>query len=220
MGKGGIPSVPSFTVPAFMVLTLTVPSSTVPEFHVTDGQSTKTLGVKCMSTLSPILVLPSMFPAPTPYPNVICSINSVTCCNLEEAKRKFANNVRPCVERNPPCRDGSIVQGSQVSPPRVYEVIVSVPLFFSLFSTRIRFAVRKYHGLGPAVDRPIDGVESRFSCSPLPYREYQPVSKFRANSTKVLSRKNMVPSFEVTEHKESCMPSLSGQKGCAQDAKP
>jgi len=110
-------------------------------------------------------------------------------------------NVRPCVERNPPCRDESIVQGSQVSPPRAYEVIISVPLLFSLFSTRIRFATRKYHGLRPAVDRPVHGVESRFSCSPLLYREYRPVFKVRANSTKVLSQKNMVPSFEDTGHK-------------------
>lgn len=68
VGRGGIPSVPSFTVPAFMVLTLTVLTSTVPEFHVTDSQNTKTLGVKRMPTLPPILVLPSMFPAPTPGP--------------------------------------------------------------------------------------------------------------------------------------------------------
>jgi hypothetical protein len=31
-------------------------------------------------------------------------------------------------------------------------------------------------------------------------------------SKKVLSRKNMAPSFEVSEHKETCVPGLSGQK--------
>jgi hypothetical protein len=91
--------------------------------------------------------------------------------------------------------------------------MVSVLLFFSHFSTRIRFAVRKYCSLGNTVDRPIDGVESRFSYSPLLYHEYRPVSKFRANSMKVLSRKNIFPSFEDIEYKETCIPSLSGQRG-------
>jgi hypothetical protein len=75
--------------------------------------------------------------------------------------------------------------------------------------------VRKYRGLGHAVDHPVDGVESRFSCSPLLYYDYRPVSKFRANPTKILSRKNMFPSFEDTEHKETYMPSLSRQRGGA-----
>jgi hypothetical protein len=122
-------------------------------------------------------------------------------------------NVRPCVERNPPCRDESIVQGSQISPSREYEVMVSGSLFFSCFSTRIRFAVRKYHGCGHAVDRPVDSVDRRFSCSPLLYHGYWPVSEFRYRGTKLLSGKNMAPRFEDTEHKETCMPSLSGQSG-------
>jgi hypothetical protein len=86
-------------------------------------------------------------------------------------------------------------------------------LFVSYLSTRIRFVVRKYRSVGHAVDPSVDGVESRFSCSPLLYHEYRPVSKFRGNSTTVLSRKNMFPSFEDTEHKETCMPSLSGERG-------
>jgi hypothetical protein len=34
------------------------------------------------------------------------------------------------------------------------------------FSIMIRFAVRKYPGLCHAVDRPVDGAESCFNCSP------------------------------------------------------
>jgi hypothetical protein len=120
---------------------------------------------------------------------------------------------RPWVERKTPCRDESIVWGSQVSPSQVYEVMVSVPLFFSRFSTSILVALRKYRGLGHAVDGPVDGVESRFSCSPLLYHECRPVSKFRANSTKILLRKNIVPSFEDTEYKETYTPRLSRQRG-------
>jgi hypothetical protein len=48
----------------------------------------------------------------------------------------------------------------------------------------------------------INSVESCFSCSPLPYYNYQPVSKFQGYSTKVLLRENMTPSFEDIEHKE------------------
>ena len=60
--------------------------------------------------------------------------------------------------------------------------------------------MRKYHGLDHAFDRPVHGVESRFSYSPLLCHEYRPVSKFRANSTKGLTIKNKFPSFEDTEH--------------------
>ncbi len=128
-------------------------------------------------------------------------------------------NVPPWVERNPRCRDKSIVYGTQISPSRAYIVIVSVPLFFSRFSTWIRFAVRKYRGCGHAVDRPVDGVESRFGCSPLLYHDYRPVSSFRGHDTKVLSEKNISPSFEDTEHKETCVPSLSGQRGGTKNVK-
>ncbi|KAI9772322.1 MAG: hypothetical protein M1840_001071 [Geoglossum simile] len=38
------------------------------------------------------------------------------------------------------------------------------------------------------------------------YHEYRPVFEFRANGMKVLSGKNMVLSFEDTEHKETCIP--------------
>ena len=86
-----------------------------------------------------------------------------------------------------------------------------MPLFFSRFSTRIRCAVRKYCGSGHAIHRPVDGVESRFSCSPLLYHDYLPVFEFRGHSTKVLSRKNIAPSFEDTEHNKTYMLSLSGE---------
>jgi hypothetical protein len=50
--------------------------------------------------------------------------------------------------------------------------MVNVLLFFSRFSTMIRFAVRKYRGSSHAIDRPVDGVESRFGYSPLLYYDY------------------------------------------------
>jgi hypothetical protein len=88
--------------------------------------------------------------------------------------------------------------------------MVIVPLFFNHFSTRIRFVVTKYCGGGYAIDRPVDGVDRRFSCSPLLYHGYWPVSESQCRSTKLLSGKNMALRVEDTEHKEICMLSLSG----------
>jgi len=79
--------------------------------------------------------------------------------------------------------------------------------------------VRKYRGCGHIVDRPVDSVESRFGYPPLLYHDYRPVSEFRGHGTKALSRKNITPSFEDTEHKETCVPSLSGQRGGTKNAK-
>ncbi len=73
--------------------------------------------------------------------------------------------------------------------------------------------MRKYRGYGYAVDRPVDGVESRFGCFPLLYYDYRPISSFRGYDTKVLLEKNISPSFKDTEYKETCVPSLSGQRG-------
>jgi len=73
--------------------------------------------------------------------------------------------------------------------------------------------MRKYYGCGYVVDRPVDSVESCFSCIPLLYHDYRPISEFRGHGTKVLSRNNLALSFEDTKHKETCMPSLSGQRG-------
>ena len=70
-----------------------------------------------------------------------------------------------------------------------------------------------------AVDRFVDGVESRFDCSPMLYHDHRPVSEFRRHGTKVGSRKNMTSSFEDTKHKRSCIPSLSEQRGDTQNAK-
>jgi hypothetical protein len=64
-----------------------------------------------------------------------------------------------------------------------------------------------------AIDPPVDGVESLCDCSPLLYHDYPPISEFRGPGTKVLSRKNMTPSLEDSEHKKTCVPSLSGQRG-------
>lgn len=79
--------------------------------------------------------------------------------------------------------------------------------------------MRKYHDLDLAIDRLVDNVESRFSCFSLFYRKYWSIFKFQINSTKILLRKNIDLSFEVTKHKESYMSSLFEQKKCAQDVK-
>jgi hypothetical protein len=63
-------------------------------------------------------------------------------------------------------------------------------LFFNRFSTRIRFAARKYRSLDHAVDPPVDGVKSHFNYSPLLYYEYWPVFGFRGYNTKFASKKN------------------------------
>ena len=63
--------------------------------------------------------------------------------------------------------------------------------------------MRKYYSLGYAIDRHVDGVESRFGCSPLLYYDYRPVPEFRGYGTKLLLRKNMTLSFEDTEQKET-----------------
>ena len=73
--------------------------------------------------------------------------------------------------------------------------------------------MRKYCGCDYAVDHIVDGVKSRFSCSHLLYHEYRPVSKFRANKTKVLLRKNIALSFEDTEQKETCVCRVYPEKG-------
>ena len=75
------------------------------------------------------------------------------------------------------------------------------------------FILKKYCSFSFVIDYPVDGIEGHVSCCPLLYHKYRPTFEFRANNTKVLSRKNMVLSFEDKEHKETSMPSLSGQRG-------
>jgi hypothetical protein len=45
------------------------------------------------------------------------------------------------------------------------------------------------------------------------YYDYRPVSKFRDHGTKVLLGNNIALIFEDPKHKETYMPSLSGQRG-------
>ena len=85
-------------------------------------------------------------------------------------------------------------------------------LFFSYFSIRVQFVVRKYYHCGHIINCPINSVESPFGYSPLLYYNYWPVSKFRDRSMKLLSRKNIAPKFKDIERKETFMPDLSGQK--------
>lgn len=98
--------------------------------------------------------------------------------------------------------------------------MVNVPLLFSRFSIRILFAVRNYRGLSYAINRLVDSGESRFSYFPPLYHEYRLVSKFRANSTRVLSKNNIVPSFQDIEHEEANIPSLSEKEGSRTNTKP
>jgi hypothetical protein len=39
-------------------------------------------------------------------------------------------------------------------------------LFFSYFSTRIRFLIRKYYGCGHVIKCPVNGIKSPLGCSP------------------------------------------------------
>src|SRR5450432_3017515 len=112
-----------------------------------------------------------------------------------------------------------MVLGSQTSTSQIYKVIVSLLLFFSYFSIRIRIVVRKLLQFSYTIDCPVNSVESYCSCSPLLCHHYWPFSEFRGHGTKVLSRNNMTLSFEDTEDKETCMPSLSGQRGVTPNTK-
>jgi len=75
-------------------------------------------------------------------------------------------------------------------------------LFFSYFSIRVWFIVRKYYNYGYVINCPVDGVESPFGYSPLFYYNYWPVSKFRDCNIKLLLRKNIAPKFKDIERKD------------------
>jgi hypothetical protein len=51
-------------------------------------------------------------------------------------------------------------------------------------------------GVGYTIDRYVDAVDSRFSYSPLLNRNYGSLFHVRSAREKVLSRKNIAPSFE------------------------
>lgn len=101
---------------------------------------------------------------------------------------------------------------------QINKVIVSIPVFFSRFSSRARVAARKYRGCDHDIDRPVDGVKSPFGYSPLLYHDHPPVSDFRGHGTMMLSRKNTKRDFEDTEQEGVCVPSLSRQKGAHKTA--
>jgi hypothetical protein len=86
-------------------------------------------------------------------------------------------------------------------------------LFFSYFSTRAGLAVRKILQFGYAVDRPVESVKSCYSYCPLLYYDYRPFPGIRDRGIELLLISNIAPKFEDTEHKETCLPSLSGPKG-------
>jgi hypothetical protein len=125
-------------------------------------------------------------------------------------------NVRPCVARNPSWRDESTVRASKVSPSQVYEVTVTVSLFFSHLSLGNQSATRKSRGLGHAVDHSVHSVESRISCSPLLQHDHSRIFNFWSNFTIALSRKSIVPSFDSTQPSETSIPGVS-PRGASRD---
>jgi hypothetical protein len=62
------------------------------------------------------------------------------------------------------------------------------------------------------VDRPVENVKSCFGYYPLLYHDHRPVPKIRGRGIELLLSLNIAPRFEDTEHKETCLPDLSGQK--------
>ena len=62
------------------------------------------------------------------------------------------------------------------------------------------------------IDRAAAGVGSRFGFLPLLCHGHWPISNFWSYSTKLLLGENVPPKFEDIEHKETCLPGLSGQR--------
>ena len=69
-------------------------------------------------------------------------------------------------------------------------------LFYSHFSSRKLVCNENYRVVGHAVDRFVDAIDRRFSCSPLLNRDYGSPFEFRCAREKVLLRKNIAPSLE------------------------
>ena len=103
--------------------------------------------------------------------DLLCPTTSLIL-RLPSSCDSICSNVPPCVAREPPCRDESIVQASQVSPSRVYEVMVNVPFFSAIFIEETSVQREKYRGLDHAVDRFVRSVDRRFSCPPAPSRPF------------------------------------------------
>jgi hypothetical protein len=85
-------------------------------------------------------------------------------------------------------------------------------LFFSYFSIRARLTVRKIPQFGHTIDYSIKSVKSRRSYYPLLYYDHQPVPGIRGRDIELLLSSNITLKFKDTEHKETCLPDLSGQK--------
>lgn len=98
-------------------------------------------------------------------------------------------------------------------------VYISLSLFFIYISHDLRLLLNKDSVYSEkilrswlSIDHPVDGVARCFKHFFLLYHGYRPVFEVRANSTEVLSRRNIVLSFEDTKHEETRMPRLSGQR--------
>src|SRR6516162_3017298 len=74
--------------------------------------------------------------------------------------------------------------------------MVNMSLFYSHFSTRKLVCNENYCGVSHVVDRFVDAIDRRFTCSPQLNRDCGSLFKVRSASGKVLSRKNMAPSLE------------------------
>jgi hypothetical protein len=112
----------------------------------------------------------------TPYYLVVCELHHAKQCKHWWCWYYY---VHPYVPKNPACRNDFMVLGSQIFISQTYKVMISLLLFFSYFPTSIRILVGKYYGCSNSIGCPVDGVEYRFSCFPLLYYDYWPVSKFR-----------------------------------------
>ena len=90
------------------------------------------------------------------------------------------HNVYPCVERRTPSRDESTVWASQVSPSQIYEIFISISLFFSYFCSRKLIYNEKIIVGDYAIDRFVDTVDRRSSIPPLLNCDHQSFLEFRS----------------------------------------
>jgi hypothetical protein len=84
-------------------------------------------------------------------------------------------------------------------------------LLFSYSPTRARLEIRKILQSSYAINRPVKSVKSWCSYYPLLYYDYRSVPGIRGRGIEFLISSNIAP-IEDTEHKETCLPYLSGQK--------
>jgi hypothetical protein len=117
--------------------------------------------------------------------------------------------VHPWVGRRTPSRDEFTVRTSQVSHSQVYEYMLDVSLFSAHFSSRKPVCNENYRDVGHAVERFVDAIDRRFSCSPLFNRDCGSLFEVRSAKAKALSRNNMAPSPEGHSDLRNMHPRVS-----------